>query len=213
MIDVLIQGAARGLNNVFRQLTLSDTGAVYTIKELPDMAELVNQGVVWTVGEATATASVIAPPTTTSGVLLYNDNPEGGRSLIVLAVSALQAASAAALGMYGLSQVVIVDKPTTKPTADIAIASYKGLKSRQGSYGGKAIFDLGATVVDDLWKPVGNTAQVTLASAVGSQLYVPLAIPVVLPPGGSYGLECVSSNVGITTRLAVVFAEVQLREM
>tara|TARA_Y100000310_G_scaffold289932_1_gene316716 strand:- start:1341 stop:1985 length:645 start_codon:yes stop_codon:yes gene_type:complete len=211
-VESFVMGLVRGARNTWDGLSVSPNGAIYTIKDLPDNAELVNQGLVWSVGEASATASVIAPPTTTAGVLLYNDNPDGGPSLIVLAAFALQTASAAAVGMYGLSQVVIMIKPATKPTADIAVASYKGLKSLQGPYGGKAIFDLGPTVVDDLWKPVGNNEQVTLASAVGSQLYVPLVVPVVLPPGGSYGLECVSSNTSIQSRLGVVFAEVQLRQ-
>ena len=207
----VVKALIRGLRDQIGPLSVDTEGNLLTVQQLPALTHLVNEGAVWSIGEASPTASVIAPPTTTAGVSLYNDNPAGGKSLVVLAAFALQAAAAAALGMYGLSHCVHAIPPTTKPTADLAQTVYKCLKGGVKTYGGGAIMDLGATVVDDLWKPVGGTAQVTLASAVGSQLYVPLDIPVVLPPdGGYYSLECVSSNTSITTRLGLVVAEVKL---
>lgn len=185
-------------------------GAQYVQDDLPSLTTLVNEGVCWQVGEATAVAAVTTMPTTTAQITLYNNEAEGGKTYIVLSVFGIQVANGAALNSWGIAHCVNVAKPSTLPTADIATTSIKSLKARQGSYGGNAIVDLAATVVDDLWKPVGAFAGTTVVSLSGTQIDVPLNGAVILPPGGEYSLVAIASATGITTRLGFRWAEVQL---
>lgn len=193
-----------------RPQAINRRGAQYTQDDLPSLTALVNEGVCWQAGEATAVAAVLTMPTTTAQVTLYNNEPDAGKSYIVLSVFGIQVANGAALNSWGIAHCVHAAKPTTLPTADIASTSFKNLKARAGAYGGAAIVDLAATVVDDLWKPVGPFAGTTVVSLSGTQIDVPLNGLVILPPGGEYSLVAVASATGITTRLGFRWAEVQL---
>lgn len=185
-------------------------GAQYVQDDLPSLTALINEGVCWQAGAATATAAVTTMPTTTAVITLYNNESEGGKSFVLLSVFGIQEANGAALSSWGIAHCVHKDKPATLPTADIAVASIKGLKARQGSYGGNAIIDLAATVVDDLWKPIGPFAGTTVVSLSGTQIDVPLNGLVILPPGGEYSLASIASATSVTTRLGFRWAEVQL---
>lgn len=189
---------------------LNRRGGQYVQDDLPSLTALVNEGVCWAAGEATAVAAAIALPTTTAQVTLYNNESEGGKSYIVLSVFGIQVADGAALNSWGIAHCIHIAKPGTLPSADIASTSFKNLKARAGAYGGNAIIDLAATVVDDLWKPVGPSVGTTVVSLPGTQLDVPLNGLVILPPGGEYSLVAVASATGITTRLGFRWAEVQL---
>ena len=191
-------------------LEVTNRGSLYVAQDLPAMADLVNSGVVWSGGEATLVASVIAPPTTTAQISLYNNEPEGGRSYLVLRDYAIIGAVPAGLSQAGLSHCIHKDKPTTRPTADIAAASITNMRARTGPYIGNAIIDLGATVADDLWKPLGYSI-LNAVSGVGWQLDVWLDSLVILPPGGLYSIAVVASSTTVTTRAGFTWAEVQLQ--
>lgn len=185
-------------------------GAQFVQDDLPSLASLINEGVCWQAGAATAVAAVTTMPTTTAQITLYNNEPDGGKSYILLAVYGIQEANGAALSSWGIAHCVNAAKPATVPTADIASTSFKNLKARAGAYGGNAIVDLAATVVDDLWKPVGPFAGTTVVSLSGTQIDVPLNGLVILPPGGEYSLASVASATSVTVRLGFRWAEVQL---
>lgn len=179
-------------------------------KLLPWQAMLVQQGVCWTVGQAAATAAVVALPTTTAALSLYNNEPDGGKSYIVFAVGTSQVAAPAALDTFSLVHCINMDKPGTLPTQDIARTSVKGLKARQGPYQGNAIIDLAATVTDDLWKAVGSSQNTAVASATGAALEVLHTIPVILPPGGMYSLQITATSTSVTGRSYFKWAELYL---
>ena len=171
---------------------------------------LVNQGAVWSAGEATGVASVIAPPTTTAQISLYNDEEEGtGKSYLVLRAYGLVTASPAGLSQFGIVHCVHRLKPATKPTADIAAASITNMKARGGPYDGRAIIDLAATVADDLWKPLGYSI-LNAVTGVGWQADIWLDSLIVIPPGGLYSLVAVSQATTVNTRLGFTWAEVLL---
>lgn len=207
----LLRGILRGTTDE-KHIQVSRYGDLYVTQHLPSYTELVNAGMVWTCGAATATAAVTNLPTTTAVISLYNNEPEGGKSYVVLAVFGFNAANAAALDGWAIVHCVNDAMPTTRPTADIAVASIKGLKARQGAYGGNAIVDLAATVTDDLWKPVSTSVNTAVNSATGTALYITnqQAILPVLPPGGMYSLASTATSTSLTTRLGFVWAEIKL---
>ena len=126
----------------------------------------------------------------------------------MIAVVCTQVGNGAALNSWHLMHLPSHIKPTTKPTADIAVASIRSFgKTPSRAYGGKAIVDLAATVVDDLWAPIGPMVGTTVASLTGTAVWVPLNGGVILEPGGQYSIEMVASATGITGRLGFVWAE------
>lgn len=192
-----------------RQVEVSDQGNLYVSTDLPGLADLVNRGVVWSVIEATLVNSVIALPTTTAQLTLYNDEPAGGKSYIMLRFFALIGAVPAGLSQLGIAYCVNRVKPTTKPTADIAVASIRNLKALAPSYDGKAVVDLAATIIDDGWMPVGYS-NLNALSGVGWQLDVWLDGLIIVPPGGTVSTASVASSTTVTTRSGMTWAEVQL---
>lgn len=210
-LKALVRRATRVLypENVPTRPVCSPHGALLNCKDLPDLATLTNEGCVWQAGQATATAAVLALPTTTAGITLYNNEPEGGKSYVLLSAFATQVANAAAQASWHLAHAIGRLKPATRPTADIAAASIYNMKSPGPAYGGYAIIDLAATVEDTLWKNVGPSVNTAVVSLSGTAIDVPLHGGVILAPGGSYSLQAVASAVDITVRMGFRWAEIQ----
>ena len=206
-----LYGLLKGSSSSEQRIEVNRRGAMYTQRDLPECTQLCAEGKVWTVGELSATASVTALPTTTSGIGLYNNEPEGGLSYIMLAAFATFDAAGAALASLHLAQCVATLKPTTRPTADIAAASIKNFgKTPSNAYGGNAIVDLALAVADDLWKNIGDSTDSIVVSLPGNCLWVPLNGMIVLGPGGTYALETIASATTSNSRIGFVWAEVQL---
>ena len=209
MLELVLKALERGNASIRRALQADIRGALFVSEELPSLVHLVNQGAVWSVGEATGVASVVAPPTTTAQISLYNNEEAGGKSYLVLRAYGLVTATPAGLSQFGLHHCVHRLKPATRPTADIAAASITNMKALVGNYEGKAIIDLALTVADDLWKPLGYSI-LNAVTGVGWQLDVWLDSLVIIPPGGLYSLVSVASTTTVNTRLGFTWAEVQL---
>lgn len=192
-----------------RNVEVSDQGNLYVAADLPGLTDLVNKGVVWSVIEASGVASVIALPTTTAQLTLYNNEPPGGKSYVLLRIFAIITSVPAGLSQLGLAYCVNRLTPTTRPTADIAAASIRNLKALAPAYGGNAIVDLAATIVDDGWMPVGYS-NLNALSGVGWQLDVWLDGLMLLPPGGEFSIAAVASTTTVNTRSGMTWAEVQL---
>ncbi len=207
----VIEAIRKGTTALAYKLQASKQNHLFTVQYLPEYAELVNEGCVWTAEQATLVACAIAVPTTTAGISLYNNEPEGGKSYVILDIFGIQGGAPAALNSWGILHCIHADKPATLPTADLATATYvKGMKPRQGSYGGAAILDLACSVTDDLWRPAGNSINTVVISLTGTQIYVLIDGKVVIPPGGMYSLRGIASAVDVTVRLGYTWAEVQL---
>lgn len=213
-VSILSTLLKRGSTTAEQRAEASNRGAQYFQKDLPDYAELVRQNVVWTGGQATATAAVAAAsyPTTACQLALGNGEQEGtGKSYIILAVTGVQIGNGAALNSWGIVYGVSQAKPTTAIAADIAVASIRPLRGNGGAYGGKANIDTGPTLdVDPLYKPLGPFAGATVASLGGTQVFIPVDGLIILPPSSLLALHVVASATGITTRLQFIWAEVYL---
>ena len=210
MLNFILKALQRSSPSRQVPLRADQDGRLIVTEELPSLVHLVNQGAVWSAGEATGGASVIAPPTTTAQISLYNDEEEGtGKSYLVLRAYGLVTASPAGLSQFGISHCVHRLKPATRPTADIAAASITNMKARAGPYDGRAIIDLAATVADDLWKPLGYSI-LNAVTGVGWQADVWLDSLIVIPPGGMYSLAAVSQATTVSTRLGFTWAELKL---
>ena len=175
---------------------------------LPSLAQLVNAGAVWSAGEDTGVAAVIAPPTTLSQISLYNNEPEGGLSYRLLRAYGIVTATPAGLSQFGLSHCIHRAKPSPLPARDIPITSITNMKALVPTYTGRARIALALTVINDLWKPLGYSI-LNAVTGVGWQLDIWLDNLVILPPGGLYSLAAVASSTTVSTRLGFTWAEVR----
>ncbi len=181
------------------------------------IAAWVAQGRVWRANETTLAAVVTAVPTTTAGISFFNGELEGGKSYLLLAAYAIQGGTPAALSSWGLvHQLSHLATGTVEPAAGALLVTstvVAGLRGNQGVYGGAAVIDIGETVLDDRWAPIGNSEDTVVISLTGSQLYIPLMPPIEVPPGALYSLMGVGAAVDITLRMGAVWAELEQAEL
>ena len=214
-MNVSVQGLVRGTIDTFRNVMFGSQGDVRVSKFLPDFACLVAEGRVWRAQEATATASVVALPTTASLFTIGNNEPDDGLWYVGLAVYAFNSANAAALDAYALAAVISQLPALTggidiTMAQDIAKTSIKGMGGlRQGGYAGRAILDTGVTVTDDLWFPITNSSGSTAVnSGTGGAIFQFLNGLIVLPPKTLVGFVSTATSTSNTTRKGFIWAEV-----
>ncbi len=197
-------------------VTALANGAVSVFKRMPDMASLVYEGKVWQVQDQTTTAGLTAPPTTTSGLTMQNP-ASSGRIYIVLGVSFIGDVTPAAI-----EQVTIWHcahkLAAAALTRDIALqstgaAAIMGMAALQGAYSGLVILDRGATVIDDGWCPISTYDFHIGASLVDYGQLIPLIVPVIVPPSGSYSVAPLVTEATQEIGLGFLWAEVELEDL
>ena len=193
-----------------------ESGAVSVYKHIPDMASLVYAGKVWQVQDQTTTAAATAPPTTTAGLTMQNPSASG-RVYIVFAVSFIEDVTPAAI-----EQVTVWHcahkLAAAALTRDISLqatgaGSIMGMAALQGAYDGSVILDRGATVVDDGWCPISIGDFHAGASLVDLGQLIPLVVPVIIPPGGSYSVHALVTEATQEVGHGFIWAEVEADDL
>lgn len=180
-------------------------GDVLTALALPERTEMVRHGESYGVIAATAVAPVVALPTTTAQLTLWNGEPDGGKSYIIDSLIGMVAVSAGAATGVGFAACIHKGRKA-KPTSDLT--TIFGLAGHP--YSGKAVIDLAATVEDDVWHPVGN-AVVGPASQVAMPFEVPVYGMYIVPPGGMFSMAVLANTVTtITVKQGLRWHETQL---
>lgn len=181
------------------------SSSVSSTPALFDITRLVYDNRVWRVTETATTTAVAAMPTTTAGVTLQNKN--GSQTIIVILGAFVHLdVLDAALDKFGL--IESVHRATfANVTADIASTAYHATKAGQGTYAGNALFDLGATVVDDGWHILTPTVANVKNSAIWDHVVYKFDFPTILPAGCGASYELVSSDATVEGAIGLVFAE------
>ena len=212
-LTTLLKVFKRG-TTVEQQLEGTGRGAQLSQHDLPIYTELVRQNAVWRVAEVTGVAALIGStfPTTASQLVLYNAESEGsGKSYVILAVTADQIAAGAALAswhvIFGVSQI----KQTTLPTGDLAAITIRPMKGNGGAYSGRALVDLAPTLdVDPRYQSLSNSVSNPVISLAGPGIHARVDGLIILPPSSLMALAVIAADVGVTTRLGIIWAEVML---
>lgn len=211
----LIRGLLRGSVDTERTVAVGGQGDVFTSKFMPDFAQLVAEGRVWRSNETSATASVVALPTTAALFTLGNNEPDNGLWYVVIAAFGFNSANAAAIDNFALAGVISQQRAVTggidvSLARDLAAGTVV-VNQRGGSivYNGNAILDTGVTVTDDRWFPLGMPSGSTaVASATGGSVFNWLNGLVVLPPKTLFGMVSTATSTSNTTRKGLIWAEV-----
>lgn len=159
---------------------------------MPGVAEVVRMRESYGAIAATAVAPVVALPTTTAQLSLWNGEQQGGKSYVIDSVFAhvvVSAGVATGVGIVGM----INKRAAAQMVADITPFGLAG-----HVYAGSGIVDVGATVVDDGWHPIGNSI-IGPASQVAMNVDIPVNGLYIVPPGGAFSIAVVANTVTTIT--------------
>lgn len=185
-------------------LVVNPRGDLSVVQGLPPNAELVRMRSSYVAIAVTAVAPVVALPTTTAQLTLWNGENDGGKIYVIDSVIYYTTVSAAAATNVGLLCCMNVGKKTA-PTGAI---TPKGLAGH--AYRGSGLVAVGATITDDSWHPLGDSV-IGAASQIGTTVEVPVDGLYIIPPGHMFSLAGVANTVTtITGRCGIRWHEVQL---
>lgn len=192
------------------ELRSTRSGSLMTHRRMPDYASLVNEGKVFSVLDTTTTVALVARPTTTASLTVQNP-PSSGKTYVIFELAMYTDVVPATLGTVSVWHCV--HKLTTAAfTRDLVLAgtgagSATPLKGGT-SYGGMAIVDRGATVVDDGWVPTPLSLVSNIATTNFQANAAKLVVPVIIPPGFHYSLQTTATVVTFESALGFTWAEV-----
>lgn len=195
-------------------LQLNNRGDHLVALGLPQYADLVRLGNVWSMQTATASAfnAVAALPTTLAAATLFNNEATGGKSYVILSMFCTTIVTAAAATQYSLLAQV-TPSPLGVATAPTHSATTTILTSRSGktSYGGNAKRAINVTTFfTDGWNVVGTSGGGAAAN-IGFGVFAPIDGGIIVPPQGALGMNVVAGTVNTAGMIVgCTWAEVQL---
>lgn len=176
--------------------------------------EVVRLGRAFYTGTTTAVASIVALPTTAVALALYNNDVDGGRSLVIDWVGAINIVAGAATGQSEIIANLGQTRATAPTDQGLAIKKANGLGS--GLADTKVRTIIGGTALDAVtgtaanWFPLGPAVGKPGAVAVGPSIWVPVDGRIIVPPGRYFALHTFSDITTDTFQVFVGWHEVQL---
>ena len=192
----------------------NEAGALYVANESAFYEELNRQGNLFSVETTTPTAAVVALPTTTAGLGLYNPAADGGKSMIIDALYAINIVAHTTLGQHcliavqGQTRVAALAGGLVVRKLNGNGAATSAPSIGTGTAGG-AILDA-VTGVAIGWRAVGESKNTSVISLPGVSLYAPVNGKMIVPPGRQLGINVLSSNVEFTWVIGAIWHEKQI---
>ncbi len=159
-----------------------------------------------------ATASVVALPTTTAGIGLFNSASDGGKSIII---DAIYAVCDTGHGVLTQSCLICV----TGQTRVAALATPLVIRRNNGNGATNdsiAIIKAGGSILDGVtgvaigWMGWGETVNQSVISLPGMVLWADVGGRLIVPPGRQFGVNVLASNVENTWNCGIMWHEKQL---
>ena len=207
-VETILKGIRRGGGGDNEVRVNADRhGNLLVAQGLPPYAELTRLGGGYQAMSTTGVTGLVARPTVTALVTLWNGEPDGGLSYVIDRAFAHNLVKTAAVTAFSIWLCV---HPTgmAAPTDDITTKN--SLSGKKG-YGGRARFDVDATVAADGWFPWGNWGE---GSATGvypsAHVEAEVAGRIILPPSAGLSLQVVVSITATTFTAGFAWYEVQL---
>lgn len=182
-------------------LTLSQQLELLTAAGAAPYSEITAKVPTYQVHTASAIAAVVAVPTTAIMLGLYNNEPDGGQSVVIDSLAALNVVSTAVVAQAGLLALVGQIRETVPTNAGLTITKMNG--KGPGTPNVMTILNAtalsAATGVAANWFPWGDN--VTKPSAVatpGYQLWKPVDGRIIVAPGRFFAMHVQANVVGET---------------
>ncbi len=209
---VVQQGITRGGVNDGnpKDMAVSPKGNQLVQQALSPYAELTRAGAGYSAIATAAVAALVVRPSTLAAITIWNGETTGGRSYVIDRIFTHNLVSTGALSFFGM-WACIHPAGMTEPTKDIAASASNLTGSRGQAYSGKAIVDVGATVIDNGWYPWSNSVEVTTATILpGAHLTADIQGRLIVPPQGAISIQVVCSLVTQTFTSGASWNEIQL---
>ncbi len=207
-VDAEGQGNDEGLVLTQQLELLTATGA-------SPYGEITRVGRAFYTGTTTAVAAVVAIPTTAVMMALYNNDVDGGRSLIIDWLAASGVAKTAVAGQAQLLVNLGQTRAAAPTSAALAIKKANGLGG--GTSDTKAITIVGGTALDAVtglaanWIPWGPAVGAPgTAATPGDGLFAQVDGRLIVPPGRYLAMHVIADVVGSTFQGFVGWHERQI---
>lgn len=198
-----------------RDLVLTQQLELLTAQGAQPLQEVVRTGRAFWTGTATAVPAVVAIPSTAVLFALFNNAPDGGRSLVIDWLAAQNVVSTAVAAQAQM--LALVGQVREAPPTDAALT----IKKRNGMGGGtndtvvRTILTATAlpatTGVAANWFPVGpNGVKTGVAGTPGYGMYQQVNGDIIVPPGRYFALHVLANVVGETFQGFVGWHEKQI---
>ena len=192
------------------QLTMTGQAEVIWVQGATLYQEDVRNGRTFWTNNSAAVAAVIAMPTTAHNVAIENNEPDGGRSLIIQRVSAH---SAVAGGVLYQACIIAALGQTREAILAASALTYKPCNGGGGKdtrvrviAGGTALTGLAATN----WFCLSDSVNTVTASVGGWAIDVNVDGRFIVPPGRFFAVHVLASAVGLTPMCQIYWTEKQL---
>lgn len=163
----------------------------------------------------TAVAAAAAIPSTSGGLSLYNNEADGGRSLIIDFISANGVATAAATGHAQLLALIGQVRETAPTNSALIAKKMNGLGGGTNDSRARTILTgtaLPATTgIAADWFPVGMGLERAAATSVpGQGLYWAAEGRIIVAPGRYFSMQVLADTAASTFQLCIAWYERQL---
>jgi hypothetical protein len=165
--------------------------------------EIVRLGRAFQIGNTTAVAAVVAIPSTAVTLALYNNDVDGGRSLIIDWVAASGVAKTAAAGQQQMIGLIGQVRETAPANSALVAKKLNGmgggtLDTKARSIVGGTALPAGTGIAAD-WFPIGPAFGSPGAAATpGHGAYHRVDGGIIVPPGRYFALHVIADVVGST---------------
>ena len=163
---------------------------------------------------STAVAAVTGLPTTATNTAFRNSADDGGPSVIIDAIFALQIGNgAAAFGQWGMIYVMGQTRVASQAVDVLIPRKANGLGSTSGQVGTVVTQSIGGTALDAVtgvaigWMPIGPSVETVVASLPGTQMWADVDGRLILPPGHIIGLHVLASQTTPTFIMGMMWHE------
>ena len=184
-------------------------GDVHVATRLPPYLDLVNAGKVFEALDTTTNAALVARPTTVAGLTVQNP-ASSNKTYVIWSIKAYMDVVPATLSTVTAWHCVskLAAAAFTRDLVLAGTGAGTALCLKGGvSYTGSAIFDRGATVVDDGWVPIPLTIVGNIATTDFHAAESALVTPVILPSGQHYSLQATSTVITNEVAFGITWAE------
>ncbi len=162
----------------------------------------------------TAVAAVIALPTTAINCAFHNSAPDGGRSMIIDAIFAVQDGNmAAALGQFGMIWLLTQTREAVLTNAVLIPRKLNGVGDSSDTVAyavvpAETLEGVGGVAIG--WMPVGNSVISAVNSLPGMTLWEDVEGRIIVPPGRTLALHVLGSVVTPTWQMGIMWHEKQI---
>ena len=207
------------VGEVQEQFRLTQQGEQWLTPATDSYEEIVRNGRAFYIRATTAVAAVVAKPTTAQMLSIYNDEPEGGRSLIIDWVSAMNVVSTAVASQA----TIIVNNGLIRVAAPTDSGLIPKKRNGMGSVSNAVVRRQDTKVLSIVtgalnasqgiahcWIPVASNYKMGVVTPAFYTVHRDFRGEFIVPPGRMFATHVIANVIGETFTMSIGWHEKQL---